>query len=251
MKTFTLFYLIVPLIILSFASPKIYCAQSNIIITGTGSVNDTLHNGNYLWAIKLNPFQPILSEAPLSFEFFGRKNSGFQVQIGYIFPRYNSYLYTLMNMQGEEAMATDDGIFSYRISPFNNYGFSTKLEFRKYSMKGFYSSLQLMYKYCFYNNLTFGLHHGGMAIYQKESKDSNICGLGLMFGKQTGDSHLLMDWYFGGGIRTRSIHAVIDESWVYGRPSWGTSYVDKQVNSNSVYLFVNLGYRIGFRFGKK
>ena len=182
-------------------------------------------------------------------EFFGANSTSFQLQVGYIFPRYNAPLQQMMEMQGEEGMATNEGIFSYRTSPYNNYGVSTKIEFRKYGKRNYYA-FQMMYKYCFYDYLTYELHGGGMAYNQTESKDSNICGMGFMLGRQSEEARVVTDWYFGGGLRFRTINIVVHELAPVGRPI-GPVYPDKKEYITSIYPFVNLGLRIGYRFGRK
>ena len=198
--------------------------------------------------VKINPVQVIFCEIPVSVEFFGKNRSSFQFQVGYIFPRYNALLQKLFETQGEEGDATNEGVFSYRTSPFNNHGVSTKVEFRKYG-KLIYYSLQFMYKYCYYNELTYTLHSGGTTYYQTESKDSNIGGIGFVIGRQSEEARIVADWYLGAGVRYRAINVIINEITPISHPGLPT-YPNTSETTTSFYPFVNMGFRIGLRFGR-
>lgn len=209
--------------------------------------------------LKINPIQPVLSEIPVSFEMYGSPRSSLQFQIGYIFPRRNSLMnQVIFNSMGEEGMPTDEGIFSYRNSPFNNdAGINVKMEIRIYSREinslqttdhknSFYYAPQFTYKYCFYNDQTFETHYSGFPHYQTESKYSNILGIGIMIGRQSYNHNFIKDWYGGFGFRFRMMSVTIHEIYnPYPIPG-KTIYPNTTDNGVSFYPFINLGVRFGF-----
>jgi hypothetical protein len=214
-----------------------------------GLLRDSTNNKKKCVAVKINPVQMIFCELPVSFEVFGKQRYSLQFQVGYIFPKYDALLQQFMLGQGHDGDATNTGIFSYRTSPFNNYGVSTKVELRKYG-KSLYYGFQLMYKYCYYNKLTFTLEQGGTAFHQTESKDSNIGGIGFILGRQSKRARVVFDWYLCAGMRHRSMNIVIHEKSPYFHPQV-TSSPSTSENSTSVYPFVNIGSRIGLKFGQQ
>jgi hypothetical protein len=209
--------------------------------------------------LKINPFQPVFSEIPVSFEIYRTPMRSLQFQVGFIFPRRNSRMnQTAFNSNGEEGMATDKGLFSYRRSPFNNdFGINLKTEFRIYSReinspqttnhkKSFYYAPQLTYKFCFYKYQTFAMHYSGFSHYQTESKYSHILGIGIMIGIQSYNNSLIMDWYAGLGFRSRATSVMIHEIYSpYPLPGT-TIYPNTTNNDISFYPFINLGVRLGF-----
>jgi hypothetical protein len=165
---------------------------------------------------------------------------------------------TAFNSFGEEGMATDKTIYSYRNSPFNNdFGINLKTKFRIYSIdinspqktdhkKSFYYAPQLTYKFCFYKDQTYAVHYSGFSHYQTESKYSHILGIGIMFGIQSSNHLIITDWYGGFGFRRRTMSVMIHEIYSpYALPGT-TIYPNTTSDAVSFYPFVNLGLRIGF-----
>lgn len=222
---------------------------SNNIIFGintSGSASDSIRGTVTAAVLKINPIQYLFSEIPVSFEFFlPKERSSVQLQIGYIFSLGQKAPFQNMGPEGE---ATDEGLFSYRISPYNNHGINVKIELRKYG-KHLYYGPQLMYKNCFYKNLGFDISGGMISKRQTENKFSNIIGLGFVIGRQTEDAKICFDWYAAFGLRVRSISVTVLKV-VYYDARLTTSYPNESENISSVYPFLNLGVRIGFRFQK-
>ncbi|MGC1389716.1 MAG: hypothetical protein WA816_01650 [Bacteroidales bacterium] len=227
------------------------------------SNEDSILVNRVFGTLKINPIQPIFSEIPVSFEIYRTPKRSLQFQVGFIFPRRNSKMnQTAFNSNGEEGMATDKGLFSYRRSPFNNDGgINLKMEIRNYSReinspqttnhkKSFYYAPQFTYKYCFYKDQTFAMHYNGFSHYQTESKYSNILGFGIMIGIQSSNHSFVTDWYGGLGFRCRSTSVTIHEIYSpYALPGT-TIYPDTNNNDVSFYPFVNLGVRLGFDLKK-
>ena len=223
------------------------------------SNTDSIPEKRAFGTLKINPFQPIFSEIPVSFEIYRTPGRSLQFQVGFIFPRRNSKMnQTVFNSNGEEGMATDKGLFSYRRSPFNNdFGINLKTEFRIYSReinspqttnhkKSFYYAPQFTYKFCFYKDQTFAMHYSGFSHYQTESKYSNILGIGIMIGIQSYNHSLITDWYCGLGFRCRAMSVTINEIY---NPYGGritTIYPNTTNDDVSFYPFINLGVRVGF-----
>ncbi len=192
--------------------------------------------------IKVNPVQPLFGEIPLSFELFRHKERSVQFQIGLIFPfPAKSFERRIFEESGDNGEVTSSGLFSYRKSPYNNYGLSFKLEFRKYG-RYFYRGPQIMYKNCFYKNSLFSIYNG----YQTESKFSNIIGFGYILGRQNNKGNIVLDWYGCIGIRGR-VMAVkvkqIEYPYVTFYPN-STNYI------TTFYPFINFGLRIGIKLWK-
>src|SRR5664280_228929 len=181
-------------------------------------------------AIKINPIQLLFNEIPVSFEMDLQHERSVQFQVGFIFPSAKKYiLRNLFESNGTNADASSKGLLSYRQSPYNNYGFSFKLEFRKYG-RYFYSGPQLMYKNSFYKNVVFEVYGGGITLNQTESKFSNIFGIGYVLGHQNDSGDLVYDWYGSVGFRVRSMAVTI--------------YSNSKETITSFYPFINLGLRI-------
>jgi hypothetical protein len=220
---------------------------------------DSIPEKRALGTLKINPVQPIFSEIPVSFEIYRTPKRSTQFQIGFIFPRRNSRMnQTVFNSNGEEGMATNNGLFSYRRSPFNNdFGINLKTEFRVYSReinspqttnpkKSFYYAPQLTYKYCFYKDQTFALHYSGFPHYQTESKYSHILGIGIMIGRQSYNHNFVTDWYGGLGFRCQTMSVTIHEIYSpYAQPG-KTVYPNTTNNDITFYPFINIGVRLGF-----
>jgi hypothetical protein len=209
----------------------------------TDSVKDQVH----FKILKVNPSQIFFSEIPVSFEIFQKKNSSVQFQLGYIFPLYHEFPpRILFENSGKNGDAKSDGLLSYRTSPFNNYGFSIKLEFRGYGRFLYYAP-QLMYKYCFYREAKFPLYNGSITIDQTESKFSSIIGFGFMMGRQSCYGNFVVDRYMGVGLRVRYMSVTILKIEDYPRP---VKYPNTKESFESVYPFINMGIRLGIRWNK-
>jgi len=210
--------------------------------------------------LKINPFQPIFSEIPVSLEIYGTPRRSWQFQVGYIFPRRKSLMNQLaFDSMGEEGMATDEGIFSYRNSPFyNDAGINLKMEIRFYSReinppektthnKSFYFAPQFTYKFCFYKDQRFALHYSGFPHYYTESKYSHISGIGIMIGRQSFDRWLSRDWFGGVGLRIRMMSVTTHKIYSPYPIPGTTTYPDTVEDNVSFYPFVNIGLRLGFK----
>jgi hypothetical protein len=192
--------------------------------------------------LKVNPLQAFFCEIPVSLEIFHKLKQSTQIQLGLILPMNIDYTQLFVGSPDEN---TSEGLFSYRTSPFNNYGLSFKTEFRKYGRFLYYAP-QLMYKYCFYNKKAFHFRSSGITLNQIESKSSNIFGLGFMIGRQSYYSHIIIDRYAGVGFRLRSLSfriIEIENPW----HSEYNKYPNEEENSVSFYPFINLGIRIGIK----
>jgi hypothetical protein len=221
---------------------------------------DTISEKRAFGTLKLNPIQILTSEIPVSFEIYRPGQVSLQIQIGFIFSARKSPMGQFFESWGTEGTAKSDGLISYRKSPYNNDGgINLKIEFRKYkhslgSRRQPYSSAyfapQLMYKYTFYNHLTFtkkdGTGGGDFTYYQTESKNSHLFGFGLMFGHQSCSGKFVTDIYTGFGLRIRVITATIHEiSEYWNRPGYPI-YPNTVESGISIYPFINLGLRMGF-----
>ncbi|HEX2921050.1 MAG TPA: hypothetical protein VHO50_07790 [Bacteroidales bacterium] len=204
---------------------------------------DPITGRNYNVIIKCSTLQVLFSEAPFSIEIFRKNDISHQFQVGIIFPlEDDSFLQDLFRTSGENSTASENGIFSYRNSPYNNHGLSLKYELRKYS-ENFYYAPQAMFKYCGYEEGVFRVYNNGKPEEIKESKFSRVIGLGIMAGRQTYFREQALDWYFGIGIRARRM------SIRQTNPEYTKTTPDKGYDSSeekfSLYPFVNLGFRIG------
>ena len=223
---------------------------SNKIISGnniTESSPDSIRGSVTCAVFKINPLQLLFSEIPVSFELFLPHEMSIQLQAGYIFPMGGGK--TPFENMGPEGEATDEGLLSYRINPYNNRGVNVKFEFRKYG-KHIYFGPQLMYKNCFYKNLDFNISEGTISKKQTENKTSNIIGIGFVVGSQSDGYNLIFDWYAAIGLRKRSMSVTVLKVEYYNALH-STSYPNESENISSVYPFLNLGVRIGFTFRKK
>jgi hypothetical protein len=253
-----------PFLIIVFLSICLECFginNSNIsLIELYGYSNpDSIPEKSAFGTLKINPIQLIFSEIPVSFEIYRTPKRSLQFQVGFIFSRRDSKMnQTAFNSNGEEGMATDNGLYSYRNSPFNNdFGINLKTEFRIYSKeinspqtinyrKSFYYAPQLTYKSCFYKDQTFAIHYSGFAHYQTESKYSHILGIGIMFGIQSYNHGLIIDWYGGFGFRSRTMSVTVNKIYSPDSRPNSTIYPNTTSDDVSFYPFINFGMRIGF-----
>jgi hypothetical protein len=204
---------------------------------------DSIINQRHFGIIKINPLQTFFCEIPVSFETFRKGNRSTQFQIGFLFPFKEHYIGKLFESMGANGTASTQGLFSYRKSPFNNHGLSFKIEFRKYGRYLYYAP-QLMYKFCFYKDVTFPVFESFRTIDQTESKFSNIFGSGLIIGRQSNKHNLIFDWYAGAGLRLRSISVRILKIEDSPRP---VLYPDSKEICYSFYPFINIGLRLGIK----
>jgi hypothetical protein len=218
--------------------------KSTVYELNNGNTDSTGNQGKFK-IIKINPFQTLFCEIPVSFEAFHKVDKSIQFQLGFIFPIDEHSIGLLFESMGTNGTATNKGPFSYRTSPYNNSGLSFKIEFRKYR-RSFYSAPQLMYKYCFYKETSFPVFSGNITRYQTESKFSNIFGFGFIIGRQSNNHNLVFDWYGGVGLRQRfmSVKIIKIENPAYNA---GTVYPNRKENINSFYPFINIGLRIGIK----
>lgn len=202
---------------------------------------DSVQGKKSLGIIKVNLIQPLFGEIPLSFELFPSKERSLQIQVGLIFPfPEKSFERKLFESSGENGEVSSSGLVSYRKSPYNNYGFSFKFEFRKYG-RYYYHGPQLMYKYCFYKNSIFSIYDG----YQTESKFSNIIGVGYILGRQNDKRNLVFDWYGCIGFRYRVM--LIKVLKIQDGQSY---YPNSKKFINTFYPYINLGLRLGIKLWK-
>jgi hypothetical protein len=205
----------------------------------SNTIDTTIQNSS-LRVLKINPFQLFLGELPVSWEVFRSSKKSTQFQIGILIP----YLRTLPS--GVSADLQD--FISYRTMPYLSYGISSKVELRKYGKKRYFA-LQGMLKYSAYSNITVTIWDSD-ATYesfdQVESKKSIILGLGFMIGKQTYEKSIVIDRYWGFGLRLRNLDGNISQR-NYPSPR-GRIEMNKPFSSSSFYPFLNLGVRIGYTF---
>jgi hypothetical protein len=250
--------------------PVVHMKRKNIFIVplltfflsdlsaGITSISNSIRLDNYVnyakdsasksknsYILKFNPVQIILSEFPVSFERINFKNSGLQFQLGYIFPKSkDSRARQLFENMGDNGTATDEGLLSYRQSPFNSSGFSLKIELRTYKLNN-YVGMQMLYKNTFYKKSVFPVFMGTVTNDVTESKTSNIFGTGFVFGHQYYEDVFVVDWYGTIGFRIRSMNVrtiMID----YSGPQ--KSYFPNSLdNYMSVYPYINMGIRLGIK----
>lgn len=236
----------VALILFSFSNSSLGVTCKSSVINELDNISaDTSHQQHFR-IIKINPFQILFFEIPFSFETFHKLNKSTQYQLGFIFPlsEDSELRRELLDIRYNSTSSNEED-YSYRKSPFYNYGLSFKIEFRKYGRHLYYAP-QLMYKNCFYKEAIFPIHGAGVTLNQTESKKSNIFGLGLILGKQSYNGNMVFDWYGGIGLRHRSMSIRILK---IENPAFlaGTSYPDREKNYRSVYPFINFGLRLGFK----
>lgn len=196
-------------------------------------------------ALKINLIQMVFHEIPVSFELYLKEKRSIQFQVGYLFSNHNKYGQYFGF--GQNATATPEGFWSYRLSPFNDHGLSFKFEFRQYGKK-FYFGPQLMYKHCYYKELSFPVFGGGSITRDYvESKNSNILGMALIMGRSDMMGKIIFDWYGAVGLRVRAMS--ITTNVIYDSPRPPT-YPNTTEEFDSVYPFVNLGVRLGIQLMK-
>jgi hypothetical protein len=206
------------------------------------SKTDSDLNHVNLKILKVNPIQAFFCEIPVSLEIFQKLKKSTQIQLGLILPMNIDFTQLFF---GSPDNNTSTGLFSYRTSPFNNYGLSFKIEFRKYRRFLYYAP-QLMYKYCFYNKEVFHIKPSGITLNKIESKSSNIFGLGFMIGRQSYYGPVIIDRYAGVGLRIRSLSYRIIEIENPWHSEYNT-YPNEEKNLVSFYPIINLGIRIGIK----
>jgi hypothetical protein len=238
--------LLVPFMFLfSFENKCFGNSNKESVAEGLNINSDTIFTDVSFGAIKINPFQLLLSEFPVSFELDLPHERSIQLQAGYIFPIKTIKTFEQSGRNGD---ASSDGLFSYRNSPYNNHGVSIKFEFRQYGKKWYYGS-QLMYKYCFYKAAVFPIYSGGITLNQTESKFSNVFGLGFIFGQQNDNGEIVYDWFGGIGLRVRFMDVTVlkIENPAYRQ---GTTYPNTNETIFSAYPFINFGLRLGVKLWK-
>lgn len=207
---------------------------------------DPVTGKRYRAIFKVSTLQVLFSEAPVSIEIFGKKNTSHQIQAGILFPLENdSFLRQMFQSGGINATASDKGLLSYRNSPYNSHGISFKYELRKYG-QNFYYAPQLMFKYSYYDDEIFSIFSEGRVIGIKESKFSRVYGIGFMAGRQTYFMRQATDWYAGIGIRARSMSVKMAGSGNNVQEA-GTEYPAGE-KFFSIYPFINFGFRTGLVF---
>ena len=169
----------------------------------SGSEKDSINGKRAFGTVKFDPLQVILScEIPVALEVYLSQRSSLQIQAGYVFPApENSIRRGIYESYGENGNAATGGIFYYRNSPYNNDGsFDIKTELRLffkpigtdriYGYKSSYLAFQVMYKYCYYDNLSVYL--GSPYSYrQTESKKANIYGFAVIYWKTEIQGYIL------------------------------------------------------------
>lgn len=207
--------------------------------------SDPLTGRKYSAALKVSTLQVLFSEAPFTAEIFVKNGFSHQFQAGIIFPmKAGSFLQEFFESSGRDGMASESGFISYRNSPFNTHGMSFKYELRKYGRK-FYFAPQIMYKYNYYDDEIFRISIAGKPYDRMESKHSRVFGIGIMAGRQTYFMKQATDWYIGIGVRRRISGTTVTSLTYAGYPD-NVVYPDKEVHRNSVYPFINFGFRTGF-----
>jgi hypothetical protein len=237
-------YIFVVLLMFSCVNPGFGVIKNTAFSKQPENVNsDSIQNQRFARILKLNPLQTLFCEIPVTFETFQMVNRSTQFQVGFIFPYSKQPAGRLFETMGANGTASDKGLFSYRTSPYNNYGLSFKIEFRKYRRFLYYAP-QIMYKFCFYKEATFPVYGSGTTRDQTESKFSNIFGLGYVLGWQFYAGRFVFDMYGGIGLRGRSMSVKILKIADPPRPD---KYPNTKENINSFYPFINTGFRIGFK----
>lgn len=207
---------------------------------------DSIKRENPFLAIKINPFQFVFNEIPVSIEYIFNQKSSLQFQVGYIFPSARgSFPRKLFEEIGTGGTTTDIHVLNYRRSPYNNHGLSFKLELRG-TGKNLYYAPQLMYKHTYYNEEIFQIF-SSIPLNQTESKTSDILGLGFMMGRQSYEEFLVLDWYGGLGLRinfTSLTVLKVENPYTPGHP---LSSEPRNEDFRWVYPFLNFGLRIGIK----
>ena len=230
-------------------SSTLACRYNEVIITQSHNdfYPDTILADVSLGAIKINPLQLLFNEFPVSIEIDIPHERSVQFQLGYIFPSAKNYSFRkLFESNGTNADASNTGLLSYRQSPYNNYGFSFKVEFRKNRRYAYYGP-QIMYKYCFYKEATFPIYNGSITRDKTEYKYSNIIGIGYFLGRQWDNHELIFDLYTCIGFRLRQMSVTTVKIVDSPRP---VSYPNTTENFSSFYPFINIGLRIGVKLWK-
>ncbi len=209
---------------------------------------DTIKRENPFLAIKINPFQFVFNEIPVSIEYIFNQKSSLQLQVGYIFPsEKGSFPRWLFEETGTGGTTTDQHILIHQRSPYNSHGLSFKLEM-KGTGKNLYYAPQFMYKHSYYNEEIFQVF-SSVPLNQTESKNANIFGFGLMIGRQSYEGILVVDWYGGLGFRINFTSLTIlkvENPYTPGHP---LSSEPRNEDFMWVYPFLNFGLRVGIKLG--
>jgi hypothetical protein len=209
---------------------------------------DTIKRENPFLAIKINPFQFVFNEIPVSIEYIFNQKSSLQFQVGYIFPSARgSFPRKLFEEIGTGGTTTDIHVLNYRRSPYNNHGLSFKLELRG-TGKNLYYAPQIMYKHTYYNEEIFQIF-SSVPLNQTESKTSDIFGFGFMMGRQSYEEFLVFEWYGGFGLRinfTSFTVLKVENPYTPGHP---LSSEPRNEDLMWVYPFLNFGLRVGIKLG--
>lgn len=219
--------------------------KSTVINDLNNGETDSIQNQRNFRILKVNPFQTLFCEIPVSFEAFYKQKSSIQFQLGFIFPLpEKSELREFLVGLGHNYSDYNSEKYFYRRNPYCNHGLSFKIEFRKY-VRHFYYAPQLMYKFCFYKEATFPVYSNSITVNQTESKFSNIFGLGFIIGHQSCYRNLVIDMFGGVGLRQRYMSVTV----IKIQNPWHNTeiYPNTKENFDSFYPFVNFGYRFGFK----
>jgi hypothetical protein len=216
-------------------------------LTAISLNSDPVTGKKYILITKVSTLQVLYSEAPFSVELFLHSDLSMQFQAGIIFPlESDSFLEQFFRSGGKNSTASPSGIISYRTSPYNSHGLTFKYEIRKY-LSDFYVAPQIMYKFSYYDDVTFRVYRDNSITNQTESKRTYVAGLGIMFGRQTYFMKQATDWYAGIGLRARNINATVtkEEDPALQSDILYTNSIEKRF---SVYPFFNFGFRTGLAF---
>jgi hypothetical protein len=219
-------------------------AGSANILCAYPVVRDSASREKTHFVLKVNPYQYVLCEIPVSLEVQPNDKISLQFQYGYIFPKGQNYFAeAFFETTGTNGSAPTDGIFSYRNSPFINNGFSCKFEIRN-NLRRFHMAPQIMIKHYYFSHKYFPIYGGGVTLPREESRKSTVVGLGIMIGRQYYSGILAYEWYTGIGIRAKGMTSTIHKV-VY--PTGQTRIINTTETDSSFYPFFNLGARIGIR----
>jgi hypothetical protein len=238
---------------------------NNLLLKNSGSINnkDSLKRGN----IKINPVKLAFNEISVTYEHFRKailiqqspdKLTGIDSIINYRIKKYTSstsyiigFIYPsdvnhLIGYKDQIHYTCIKYLDDAGISPFINWGLSLKLDFRRYR-NTFYWGPEFMEKFVFYPKTPVDEESGTpeYIMVRVQSGWANIIGFGYFTGWQTEIKGLVIDLFFGAGIRFRSAERKIWEEQYSQGPN--ITYPDpKAENMSRIYPSINLGIRLGF-----